>query len=76
LFGSYAKGHPHPHSDIDVAIWDARFRGCGTEDITPTASLVSRYPGLELHTFGVDDTPEKNPFAAEVMRHGILIDVG
>lgn len=73
LFGSYAKGRPHTHSDVDVAIWDDRFTGCGTADIAPIASIVSRYPRLELHTFGPDDTTDNNPFVGEVLKYGIPI---
>ena len=62
LFGSYAKGHPNPTSDIDLAIWDERFVGCGTADIAPIAHLVSKYPRLEVHTFALDDTPATDPF--------------
>lgn len=74
LFGSYAKGRPHPLSDIDLAVWDQRFVGCGTADIAPIAHLVSKYPGLELHTFGMDDTPVNNPFAGEVLRSGVTLN--
>ena len=70
LFGSYAYGRPTETSDIDLAIWDEHFTGCGSEDIVPIASLISKYPSLELHTFSVDD---QNPFAEEVMKKGILI---
>lgn len=73
LFGSYAKGRPHATSDIDLAVWDERFTGCGTADIAPIASLVSKYPGLELHFFAATETPADNPFVAEIMMHGIEI---
>lgn len=73
LFGSYAKGHPNPTSDIDLAIWDERFVGCGTADIAPIAHLVSKYPRLEVHTFALDDTPANNPFVGEVLRHGVTL---
>jgi predicted nucleotidyltransferase len=73
LFGSYAKGRPRETSDIDLAVWDKRFTGCGTADIAPIAHLVSKYPQLEVHTFALDDTPETNPFAGEVLRHGINV---
>jgi hypothetical protein len=74
LFGSYAKGKPNIHSDIDLAVWDDRFTGCGTVDIAPIASIVSKYPRLELHPFGLDDAPETNPFVGEVLKHGIQIE--
>jgi len=73
LFGSYAKGHPNPTSDIDLAIWDERFVGCGTADIAPIAHLVSKYPHQEVHTFALDDTPANNPFVGEILRHGVTL---
>jgi hypothetical protein len=73
LFGSYAKGNPHAYSDIDLAIWDKHFIGCGTVDIVPIVSIVSRYPGLENHTFAEDETKESNPFIEEILKHGIEI---
>jgi predicted nucleotidyltransferase len=70
LFGSYAKGRPHPLSDIDLAVWDQHFVGGGTADIAPFAHLVSKYPGLEVHTFVLEDTATNNPFAGDVLRSG------
>lgn len=71
LFGSYAKGRPHPLSDIDLAVWDKKFTGCGTVDIEPIASIVSKYPLLELHPFSEEDTENNNAFVKEILRHGV-----
>lgn len=71
LFGSYAKGRPHPLSDIDLAVWDKKFIGCGTVDIEPIASIVSKYPLLELHPFSEEDTENNNAFVKEILRHGV-----
>ncbi|MBX2897633.1 MAG: nucleotidyltransferase domain-containing protein [Cyclobacteriaceae bacterium] len=72
LFGSYAKGKPHTQSDIDLAVWDEKFTGCGTSDIEPIASIVSKYPLLELHPFSLDDTENNNPFVKEILEQGKL----
>ena len=72
LFGSYAKGHPNEASDVDLAVWDKKFTGCGTEDIEPIASIISKYPLLELHTFSEEDTESNNPFVKEILRQGVL----
>jgi predicted nucleotidyltransferase len=71
LFGSYAKGKPNELSDIDLAVWDNKFTGCGTVDIEPIASIISKYPLVELHTFSEDDTESNNPFVKEILRHGV-----
>lgn len=73
LFGSYAKGRPHALSDIDLAVWDKKFTGCGSIDIEPIASIVSRYPGLELHTFSLEDTAENDPMISEILKTGKVI---
>lgn len=73
LFGSYANGNPNSLSDIDLAVWDKKFSGCSSVDIEPIVSLISKFPGLELHTFSEDDTPENNPFTEEILKKGILI---
>ena len=72
LFGSYAKGKPNEISDIDLAVWDKKFTGCGTADIEPIASIVSKYPLLELHPFSEEDTESNNPFVQEILRHGVV----
>ena len=72
LFGSYAKGHPNEASDVDLAVWDKKFIGSGTADIEPIASIVSKYPLLELHPFAEEDTESSNPFVKEILRHGVV----
>lgn len=72
LFGSYAKGKPNELSDIDLAVWDKKFTGCGTADIEPIASIVSKYPLLELHPFSEEDTENNNPFVKEILTHGVV----
>ncbi len=72
LFGSYAKGKPNELSDIDLAVWDKKFTGCGTADIEPIVSIVSKYPLLELHPFSEEDTENNNPFVKEILRHGVV----
>ncbi|MBS1682233.1 MAG: nucleotidyltransferase domain-containing protein [Bacteroidetes bacterium] len=71
LFGSYAYGRPHEMSDIDLAVWDKKFLGCGSADVEPIASVISKFPFLELHPFSLEDTPENNPFIKEILERGI-----
>lgn len=72
LFGSYAKGRPHEMSDIDLAVWDKKFTGCGTVDIEPIAAIISKYPLLELHPFSEEDTESNNPFVKEILKYGVV----
>lgn len=71
LFGSYAYGKPSETSDIDLAVWDNLFTGCGSIDIVPIVSIVSKYPQLELHPFNAQE--ENDPFAEEILKKGKLI---
>lgn len=75
LFGSYAKGSPHEHSDIDLAIWDEKFTGCIPLDIESLLKMKVKFPTLlELHTYHSTETVESDPFIGEIEKHGILID--
>ena len=73
LFGSYANGKPTDLSDIDLAIWDTQFTGCGTVDVSRIASILSNYPSIELHPFAVDETIGDNPFIEEIVTKGIEV---
>lgn len=74
LFGSYANGGVRQESDIDLAIWDDRFTGCGTIDIEPIKSIISKYPLIELHSFSTGEDDKHNPFAREILRTGVQIE--
>ena len=74
LFGSYATGTNHEHSDIDIAIV--------SEDITDVfddmAKLMSLTWGIntkiEPHPIRTEDFKEnENPFIDEIIRNGIQI---
>ncbi len=69
LFGSYAKGVATDNSDIDVAIWANKFTGSRSIDIENIASIMSKYPLLELHPF--HSSEKTNPFTNEILQTGI-----
>jgi predicted nucleotidyltransferase len=75
LFGSVAEGRQHSDSDIDLALWDERFSGCLTIDYEPIKHVLSRFPYIELHTFAADDNEHSNPWAKEIAKRGISIDL-
>lgn len=74
LFGSVANGSQHEYSDIDLALWDDRFTGSLTIDYEPIKRLLTRFPLIELHTFPSDENEFSNPFVAEIIKTGILLD--
>jgi uncharacterized protein len=76
LFGSYAKGRPHEYSDIDLAVWDERFSGCGPIDIELLHTAKRKFPPLlEIHTFHSGDSVDTNPFIGEILKYGIDVPV-
>ena len=75
LFGSYAKGNPRDHSDIDLAIWDEKFTGCAPIDVEAILKSKVKFPTLlELRTYHSSETEESDPFIGEIMKHGILFE--
>src|SRR5437870_3938136 len=77
LFGSYAKGIAHEHSDIDLAVWDDRFSGCLPADIELIIPAKKKFhPLLEVQTFHSSENKSTNPFIGEIERTGITIPVG
>jgi len=72
LFGSYAKGTPHEHSDIDVALVVKRFKGDFFKVIPPIWKLRRKIDfRIEPHVIA-RDTDYAN-FLDEIQRTGIQI---
>ncbi|MCL2194601.1 MAG: nucleotidyltransferase domain-containing protein [Oscillospiraceae bacterium] len=74
LFGSTASGQNHADSDIDIAVVAQDFSGDRVED---TLRLMKMRRNIDLriepHAFLPNDFHQGNPFAAEIMQHGIRI---
>ncbi|MDL5048761.1 nucleotidyltransferase domain-containing protein [Oscillatoria amoena NRMC-F 0135] len=76
LFGSYAKGTPHEHSDIDLAVWDDQFTGCLPIDIEQLHDVKRKFhPLLEIHTFHSSESEDTNPFIAEILKNGVAVRI-
>jgi predicted nucleotidyltransferase len=74
LFGSYSANRQNENSDIDVAVILKNF----TEDKFETRLKLMKYcrdfeEVIEPHPFSEDEFNTSNPFAAEILKHGILI---
>lgn len=76
LFGSVAMGKQYECSDIDLALWDERFSGCLTIDYEPIKHILTRFPRVELHTFAVSDDETTHPWAKEIIKNGMPINLG
>ena len=75
LFGSYAKNIQNKDSDIDIAIISSDFSGNIDQDFL-LAMKISREIDLRIepHPFLPQDFQE-DPFAQEIINHGIEIKV-
>jgi len=72
LFGSYAKGMPNEHSDIDVALVVKRFKGNFFKVIPPIWKLRRQVDfRIEPHVIAIDT--DYSGFINEVQRTGIPI---
>lgn len=75
LFGSFAKGLQQLHSDIDLAIWDARFTGSISQDMIALTPVKLKFPRIEFHTYHSSETTDSDPFISEIMEHGIALQM-
>ncbi|MFQ5824770.1 MAG: nucleotidyltransferase domain-containing protein [bacterium] len=76
LYGSFAKGHPNEFSDIDLALISEDFTGDWFEDrrrIVPLRREIDER--LEPMPFLHKDFHQGNPLAADIMEHGIEIEL-
>ena len=76
LYGSFAKGYATEFSDIDFAVISKNFSGERFNDrrkIIPLRRSIDER--LEPMPFLPEDFHEGNPLAAEIMAHGIEIEV-
>ena len=73
LFGSYAKGMPHEHSDIDVALVVKRFKGNFFKVIPPIWKLRRQIDfRIEPHVIARDT--DYAGLLNEIQQTGILIN--
>lgn len=75
LFGSWAKGNPHKHSDIDVAIVLKDY-----SDYFETQLLLMRLirdidTRIEPHLFKLSEFNRIDPLAYEVIKNGIELNI-
>ncbi len=71
LFGSYANGHAHEYSDIDMAIVSDDLVGSRFDDSTRLGKYVIEASiDIEVHPFKTEDFTPDNPFVEEILRTG------
>jgi predicted nucleotidyltransferase len=75
LFGSTVNGTIHEFSDIDLALWDAKFTGSLHIDYDTLKYLLLKHKQIELHPYNSADTEETNPFIEVIKKTGIEIKI-
>jgi len=75
LYGSFAKGTQHEHSDIDVALVADNFIGFAFEDqkLFPYIGIKKPYIRIETKTYPTDYFKKGDPFIEEITKTGIRI---
>lgn len=73
LFGSFASGWQHEHSDIDVALVADEFSGVGYEDIKLFVKTLRNYIQIQPKTYPTEYFEKGDPFIDEILKSGIEI---
>lgn len=76
IFGSYAKGVAIENSDIDIALIMETF----DKDRFDTRLKLMKYSRkfsevIEPHPFQISEFDDSNPFAREILKDGINIEI-
>ena len=72
LYGSYAKGHARPDSDIDIAIVSQDLSGDWLDDYCQLTRIADSIDTrLEVISFLPKEFQEKNPLVWEIKSFGI-----
>ncbi len=76
LFGSHVQGEPNEWSDIDIALVADEFIGFGYTDVGLFVDILrnKQYNLVETHTFETNYFEQGDPFIAEIIKTGIVID--
>lgn len=73
LYGSYAKGNPHTHSDIDLAIVLTDITDYFETQVNLLKLTWNFDTRVEPHPFDEQDWISTNPVIREILRDGIEI---
>lgn len=72
LFGSYAKGRPHPFSDVDLCVVSGQFGKQYFDEMVKISKIGKRVNYLlEVHPMNPSDLKQNaHPLAEEIRKHG------
>jgi len=72
IFGSYANGNPHEHSDIDIATICNNFEGNWYETMVELCG-ISREVSFDIEPHLLDEKHDKSGFVEHVVKTGQII---
>jgi predicted nucleotidyltransferase len=75
LFGSYATGKIHAHSDIDLAIWIVNLPEKHWADIPALVHIVAKHHPVSPKFYSGDETKNDDPFIGVIQKTGKVIDL-
>jgi len=75
IFGSYARGNVHQHSDIDLAIVLNKLSNPFEMEVRSMILRRTDETMIEPHLFDQTDFTPSNPFAHEIMQTGIELKI-
>lgn len=75
LYGSYAKGHPHEDSDIDLAIWLSEFPEKHWSEISALMHIVAKYSPISPKFYPKNETENEDPFIGVIKKTGKKINM-
>jgi uncharacterized protein len=75
LFGSYARGAEHADSDIDIALVIKNMPDFFDMQMQLMRLRRTIDLRIEPHPIGENDFTSANPFAYEIQKHGIEIEI-
>lgn len=76
LYGSYAKGHARPDSDIDIAIVSPNLTGDWLDDYCMVTRLADKIDArIEVIPFLPQDFRDENPLVWEIKSFGIPLTI-
>lgn len=75
LFGSYANNSQTKYSDIDIALVADEFSGLPSEDVKLFLKAMRHHYMVQPQTYNTKNfSPAKDPFVAEILKTGIVIE--
>ena len=75
LYGSYSRGNPNKHSDIDLALVADEFTGFGFNDIKLIVRELAEFYIIQVKNYSTEYFEKGDPFINEILKTGIEMKI-